>query len=267
MTDEDPIMNEEQAGDAVAKYLEEHPELLQDVVPEHDLWPAIESRISARVIPIGTADVPKVRRAGGSMRWIPMLIAASALIASTAGITYFVTARGNGAESHSGTEVQVANTGINTGASANDGQNATRNAGVSPAQGAQPQPGQTQQAQANRQRTDTRQSGAQPSVSEIKSPAAQLAAHSSGGTQDRARETYDTEITSLHTMLEARRAHLNPETVDVIQENLQVIDEAIRQSREALAKDPNSRLLNNQLDRTLAQKTGLLRVAVLLPAA
>ncbi|MEO6924796.1 MAG: hypothetical protein ABI142_13295, partial [Bryocella sp.] len=258
MTDEDPIMNEAQAGDAVARYLEEHPELLQDVVPEHDLWPAIENRISARVIPIAAAGVPKVRRAGGSMRWIPMLIAASALVASTAGITYLVTERGGGAESRSGANVQVANTGTSPGTTANDDQNATRNTGVPPAEGAQTQPAQIQQAQANPERTDTRQSEAQPSEAQLKSPAAQLAAHSSGPAQDRARETYDTEIASLHTMLESRRSHLNPETVDVIEKNLQVIDDAIRQSREALAKDPNSRLLNDQLDRTLAQKTGLL---------
>ncbi|MFI5239674.1 MAG: hypothetical protein ACHQQP_07670, partial [Gemmatimonadales bacterium] len=74
-------------------------------------------------------------------------------------------------------------------------------------------------------------------------------------------------IASLKLALDSRRSHLNPATVAVIEQNLGVIDEAIRQSRAALARDPNSRLLNNQLDRTLATKTGLLRAAVLLPAA
>ena len=261
MTDDDSMMSDEQSGDAVARYLEEHPELMQEIVPEHDLWPAIESRISARVIPMAAARAPAIHRAGARMRWIPMLIAASALIAGTAGITYVVTERGNGARSHPGESVQVASGGANTGAksvaTASDDQNATKNAGVSPLNDAQPQLAQT-----TLQRTRT-----QPSVAQVKSSAAQLVAHSNGETTDRARQTYDTEIASLHMLLEARRSQLNPETVEVIEKNLQVIDEAIRQSREALAKDPNSRLLNSQLDRTLAQKTGLLRVAVLLPAA
>ncbi|MDQ6738637.1 MAG: hypothetical protein M3Z30_13185, partial [Gemmatimonadota bacterium] len=66
------------------------------------------------------------------------------------------------------------------------------------------------------------------------------------------RSTYDAEIATLHDALEARRGQLNPGTVAVIEQNLRVINDAIRQSRAALAKDPNSRLLNDQLDRTLA---------------
>ena len=260
MTDDDSIMNEAQAGDAVARYLEEHPELLQEIVPEHDLWLAIENRISARVIPMSAAGATKIRRAGSAMRWIPMLIAASVLVASTAGITYIVTQRGIGSASHP----EVATNVANPDTIANVAGNATVTADIPSSKNAQTQ---TAQSQSGLQRTTTTLSGAQKRGSQVTTPATQLAAHSDGETRDEARTTYDTEIASLHTMLEARRSHLNPETMAVIEKNLQVIDDAIRQSREALAKDPNSRLLNSQLDRTLAQKTGLLRAAVLLPAA
>jgi hypothetical protein len=94
-----------------------------------------------------------------------------------------------------------------------------------------------------------------------------LASRGDEHTTDGMRQTYDSEITTLHRALEARRGQLNPATVEIIEQNLSVIDEAIRQSRAALAADPNSRLLNDQLDRTLAKKTILLRAAALLPSA
>jgi hypothetical protein len=54
--------------------------------------------------------------------------------------------------------------------------------------------------------------------------------------------------------------------VKIIEKNLLVIDKAIAESRAALAKDPHSRFLNEQLTRVLDQKVGLLRTAALLPA-
>jgi hypothetical protein len=44
-----------------------------------------------------------------------------------------------------------------------------------------------------------------------------------------------------------------------------IIDGAIRESRAALARDPASALLNEQLTNALEQKVELLRAAVLLP--
>jgi hypothetical protein len=106
-----------------------------------------------------------------------------------------------------------------------------------------------------------------PNVAQRGRPAVQLASRNGNNEGDALRETYDSEITTLRAALDARRGQLNPSTVAVIEQNLRVIDEAISQSRAALAKDPNSSLLNDQLDRTLAKKTGLLRAAALLPSA
>jgi hypothetical protein len=251
MMNEDPLMTDEQAGDAVAKYLEDNPELLQGIEPGQDLWPAIESRIAARVIPM---SMPTVRRARRTTGWIPMLIAASALIAGTAGITYVVTTRANTAR----TAAAVATTGTTgTTGTAAASENTTE-------QLPSPDTQSSETAAATSGVNVVKRGASTPKTAQ---PTMQLASHANRGAGDEVRKTYDTEIASLHSALESRRSQLNPATVAIIEQNLAVIDEAIRQSETALARDPNSRLLNEQLDRTLAKKTGLLRAAVLLPAA
>lgn len=251
MTNEDPIMDEEEAGEAVARYLEENPQLLEGIVPAHDLWPAIESRISARVIPISVA--PTTRAARRSMGWLPMLIAASALIASTAGVTYVLTTR---SASHGTANGSVATTLTPAPVAHTDSQRAKQV--VEPegvvASGNVPREGRDSPS------TGTHHGNARRATT-------QLASRPSAAGNDVMRRTYDSEMETLHAALEARRSQLSPSTVEIIEQNLRVIDDAIRQSKEALAKDPNSRLLNDQLDRTLAKKTGLLRAAALLPAA
>src|SRR2546423_2926174 len=61
---------------------------LPDLVPSRDLWAGIEARIAAPVIPL-TARPERQRTRIPS--W--MGIAAAALVVSTAGVTYFLTAR------------------------------------------------------------------------------------------------------------------------------------------------------------------------------
>ncbi len=89
-----------------------------------------------------------------------------------------------------------------------------------------------------------------------------------GGTlaSQRLIQTYDTEIAQLDSAVKLRRGELDTTTVKIIEKNLLVIDHAIAESRAALAKDPRSRFLNEQLTRVLDQKVGLLRTAALLPA-
>lgn len=79
-------------------------------------------------------------------------------------------------------------------------------------------------------------------------------------------QLYDREIAHLQTIVHDRRSLLDTATIAVIQRNLAVIDSAIAQSRAALAADPNSRFLNEQLNSVLGQKVELLRTAALLPA-
>jgi len=271
MTNEDPLMDDEQAGDAVAKYLGENPELLQGIVPAHDLWPAIENRISARVIPMQATTVRVARR---SLGWMPMLIAASALVVASAGITYVLTTRAGSAGSAGVPGVQGSVAAVTTQPAATPAK--TTGGSQGSVQGTLQGTGQDSMLLAQSQPDESatlrvgavgRGNDASPVTTPTKRPTVQFASRGDGPTTDQMRETYDSEITTLHHALEARRGQLNPSTVAIIEQNLSVIDEAIRQSRDALAKDPNSRLLNDQLDRTLAKKTILLRAAALLPSA
>lgn len=79
-------------------------------------------------------------------------------------------------------------------------------------------------------------------------------------------QLYDQEIAHLQAIVRERRSLLDTSTVAVIQRNLAIIDSAIAQSRAALAADPNSRFLNEQLNSVLGQKVELLRTAAFLPA-
>ena len=65
-------------------------------------------------------------------------------------------------------------------------------------------------------------------------------------------------------MLDDRTGALDDSTVAVLRRNLGIIDAAIRESRAALARDPASRLLNEQLTDALDQKLELMRTAVIL---
>ncbi len=55
-------------------------------------------------------------------------------------------------------------------------------------------------------------------------------------------------------------------TVLVIEQSLKIIDAAVRQSRAALARDPNSGFLADQLNHALDKKVELLRTVALLPS-
>lgn len=76
---------------------------------------------------------------------------------------------------------------------------------------------------------------------------------------------YDREIASLRAAVRDRRGDLDSATVAVLVRNLTIIDQAIAQSRAALARDPHSPFLGDQLTRALGQKVDLLRTAALMP--
>jgi hypothetical protein len=78
---------------------------------------------------------------------------------------------------------------------------------------------------------------------------------------------YDREIESLRNMLSSRRDELDTTTVRVLEENLTIIDRAIEQSRQALARDPNSTFLTDHLNDALGRKVELLRTATLLQSS
>jgi len=78
---------------------------------------------------------------------------------------------------------------------------------------------------------------------------------------------YGREIEMLQNIVKQRKTQLDSSTVAVIQRNLEIIDAAIAQSRAALASDPASRMLGQQLTHALDKKVELLRTAAMLPAS
>ena len=79
-----------------------------------------------------------------------------------------------------------------------------------------------------------------------------------------AEQVYEQAIDELSILLEARRDELAPQTVAVLEENLRIIDQAIADSRAALARDPASAELTLLLAGAYDAKLGVLRRAVQL---
>jgi len=73
------------------------------------------------------------------------------------------------------------------------------------------------------------------------------------------------EIATLERIVATRRAELDPRTVRVLEQNLQLIDRAIAESREALTADPASAYLSAQYARAYTSKLTLLRDVATLP--
>jgi hypothetical protein len=75
---------------------------------------------------------------------------------------------------------------------------------------------------------------------------------------------YDEAVRELEDALDAGRAQLDPETVKILESNLQAIDQAIEQSRRALEADPANGFLYSHLAEARQRKLALLRRASLL---
>ncbi len=75
---------------------------------------------------------------------------------------------------------------------------------------------------------------------------------------------YEREITALRTIVNERFTELDSATVAVLKRNLDIIDKAIDESRQALALDPGSRALSSSLERAVESKLALMRRVALL---
>lgn len=72
---------------------------------------------------------------------------------------------------------------------------------------------------------------------------------------------FDRTIADLEQEYLSRRQQLDPATIQVVERNLAIIDQAIREAREALATDPASRFISSHLAKAMRQKMELLRQA------
>jgi hypothetical protein len=175
-----------------------------------------------------------------------MGVAAAALVVTTAGITYMLTARSFGAAP----SVTIAR----IPAPDSQAQTAPGTTPVSPVDAGVPgtRPGATV-SPANTTVPDR----SNPPVSLVKATATD---------REHSDQVYGKEIDMLQNIVSQRRTQLDSSTVAIIEKNLKIIDRAIEQSRAALAKDPASRMLDQQLTHALDKKVELLRTAAMLPA-
>jgi len=223
---------------------------LPDLVPSRDLWAGIEARIAAPVIPLAA-------RSERRKRLVPawMGIAAAALVVSTAAVTYVLTAR----SFRSGGDARIVAVNPPSQTTATDATTpgATTTAPESAAAGVpQNTRGQPDGPRFAQRPTETSRSGV---------PATLASRNQPGPAQSDA--VYGKEIEMLQNIVKQRKTQLDSSTVAVIQKNLDIIDAAIAQSRAALARDPASRMLNQQLTHALDKKVELLRTAAMLPAS
>ena len=217
---------------------------LADLAPSRDLWAGIESRIAAPVVPL-------VARPAAQRRLNPawLGIAAAALIVSTAGITYLVTAR-------SIDRSPVTAAAPTTPAPSGSTETAPATSGVELGNQLAAVP---TGAAAETQRSNS--SGLAPQTGDA--GVARLVRYE----PLRSDVVYGREIAMLQSILRTRRTQLDSGTVAIIERNLSIIDAAIAQSKEALAKDPASQLLSDQLTHALDKKVELLRTAAMLPSS
>ncbi len=79
-----------------------------------------------------------------------------------------------------------------------------------------------------------------------------------------AERDYETAADALLDALQQRRGVLTPQTIAGVQQNLQVIDRALVEVRQALAKDPRNPELNRMLVATHRKKVDVLQRVVRL---
>jgi hypothetical protein len=72
-------------------------------------------------------------------------------------------------------------------------------------------------------------------------------------------QRYQESAAALRAALQARRGSLSPATLEVVEHNLAVIDEALREIRRALRADPGNLLLSQLLSSTNQQKLAVLQ--------
>lgn len=199
--------------------------------PSRDLWDGVAERIAAPVLPLAVAP-PPARRSWLHRPW-SAAAAALLLVGSTATLTWTAARRGAGdAPPAATTSVAVAPPSAPAVA-------APVPAAAEPAAPEGPAAGPPSATAAPTTRLARREAAAPASP-------------------------YDREIAELRVVLERQRAGLDTGTVRVVEQNLAIIERAIRESRAALAADPSSPFLNQQLNDMLGEKLELMRTAVLL---
>jgi hypothetical protein len=216
---------------------------LPELAPSRDLWSGIAARIETPVIELqrGSQEPSNVERRRSPRIW--QGLAAAGLVAITAGITRELTKRSLTAP---------------TTLVATQQPTPNRDTAVSPSPSSA---ATTTSVPATRPETTVAPNPV--ASSPASTPFVASAVETRRGLT--AEQTYAVEIARLKVIVNRRRSDLDSATVSVIDHNLQVIDDAIAQVKQALRKDPASRFLNESLDQALENKLDVLRTAAALP--
>ncbi len=227
---------------------------LPGISPSRDLWSGIEARLDTTVIPI-SASATHTRIAGAvSVR--TFAIAATMLVAVTSGITWRVASRGHVTASPLPSPLALPLAAPAVVSATADSENAFGLPGAS-----------VEIVSASSSTTSS------ASASASTSPAPTSGFATRRVSRDAARDdrddtdadvVYEREISALRRIVNERFVELDTVTVRELRRNLDIIDRAIGDSRQALARDPRSALLATQLDRVLETKLALLRRVALL---
>lgn len=228
-----------------------------------DVWPEIEARLEAQVIPIsrgqsGSAQVAPAAQLAPTQRTSAQLasapsvssprafsrralaIAATLLVAVSSGVTWQLTRPARPLVDQSDVAIRP------------DAQPSTQ----------VPSTVLPPDANSNRDTPDSAASATAPSRRAVGSTSnVRLVADDALPDLD---ATYEREIGALRQIVDERFAELDTATVRELRRNLDIIDKAIGDSKAALARDPRSPLLSGQLDRALEAKLQLLRRVALL---
>jgi hypothetical protein len=201
--------------------------------PRHELWPGIAARIDRTAQP---------RRFSFTL---PQLAAAAALLMAVSGtVVWQVIDRSVPAATvREGADMARAVPPVERGASADRQPLPEREAS------AERQPLPEREASAERQPLPEREASAERQG---------LASVSFSDAQ------YDAAVSDLEKALRAGRGRLDKQTIAIVEHNLQIIDQAIAQAREALSADPANGYLSSHLVEARRRKLDLLRRAAAL---
>lgn len=211
---------------------------LPDLAPSSDLWKGISARIETPVVSLGERKQNRF----ASPLWIAA--AASLLVIASSGVTYWATSRSIEPPRPA---QQVASVPAEIPEKTDETPAATPTGGV-----VSSAPAERDENVRNVRRAP--EPGTARFVSNRSSASAPEA-------------VFDSEIARLQRVIAERKNELDPQTISVVETNLKLIDAAIKSSRAALAKDPGSGFLSQQLTRTLDKKVELLRTVALMPSS
>jgi hypothetical protein len=224
---------------------------MPELVPSRDLWSGIESRIEPAVVSISQ------RREGIHISRRMLGIAAAALVVISSSVTYVATRPELRRIADNPREVpDMTNTAGEIGP-------AVVTAPVEPAT-VEPAPAGENVGTAAPSRVKPAPSR-QPSVGTVRKGAANVRVVTNAP-RTPAEAALAPEIDELQAVLRQRRSQLDPSTVKIVEDNLALIDAAVKQARDALQRDPASGFLTEQLGNALQKKIELLRTVTALPS-